>query len=74
MKSVILATDGSTLYSSSLDVAVEIWYGDDRDHRRVYHRCEVGASLDDVAARERLRQLYDTRHLRGELWVVPHGF
>lgn len=74
MKSVILATDGSTLYSSDLDIAVEIWYGDDRDHRRVYHRCEVGATIADVVERERLRQRYDTRYLRSELWVVPHGF
>ena len=65
MKAVILATDGSTLFSSALPIAVEIWYQDDRDHRRVYHCSEVRADL---------RELYASRHLRGELWVVPHGF
>lgn len=70
MKAIINGETGAVLFQSDLDIAVEIWYSNDRDHRRVYHWAEIGCGLP-LADRDALRLLYQSRHLRAELWVVP---
>lgn len=70
IREIIDATTGCTLFVSDVEQEVLAWF-ERSDTRRVYHWCEVGTAYTDIAVRDEFRELYKTRYMRGELWVVP---
>lgn len=71
IREVIDAATGATLFVSDVEQEVLSWF-ERSDTRRVFHWCEVGTAYTDMAVRDEFRELYRTRNMRGEIWVVPY--